>query len=187
MTLVPLLKNIKNRVNNKIFALRKLRKYLSCGAAILVYKQTILPIFDYAGFLLMSLTNNDKYELQVMQNDALRFCKGVQLLDKVAVKKIHDSINLLILEQRRQKQLLSIMFNQARKGRSRQKTNVNTRRQTKYVFKVETKMGGKYQKSHFFLGTRLWDTIDKESQDLLCRYAFKKKIDSLYNKYNPLL
>ena len=56
MTLVPLLNNIKKRLNNKIFALRKLRKYLSCEASILVYKQTILPIFYYAGFLLIALT-----------------------------------------------------------------------------------------------------------------------------------
>ena len=50
MTLVPLLKNIKKRVNNKIFMLRKLRKYLTKEAAIFVYKQTILPILDYAVF-----------------------------------------------------------------------------------------------------------------------------------------
>ena len=61
--------------------------------------------------------NNDKYDLQIMQNDALRFCKGAKLLDKVAVKKLHDSIKLLSLEHRRQKQLLDIMFNQASKGR----------------------------------------------------------------------
>ena len=103
------------------------------------------------------------------------------------IAKIHDSIHLLSLEQRRQKQLLNIMFIQARKGRSREIINVNTRRQQKYVFKLESKMGGKYQKSPYFLGTRLWDNIDKESQELPCKFAFKKKIDSLYKKYSPLL
>ena len=33
-----------------------------CEAAIMVYKQTILPIFYYAGFLLISL-NNMTYKL----------------------------------------------------------------------------------------------------------------------------
>ena len=174
-------------MTNKVFALRKIRKYVTDEAATLIYKQTILPIFDYAGFLLISLSNSDKYDLQVMQNDALRFCKGIQLLDKVSIAKIHDSIHLLSLEQRGQKQLLNIMFIQARKGRSREIINVNTRRQQKYVFKLESKMGGKYQKSPYFLGTRLWDNIDKESQELPCKFAFKKKIDSLYKKYSPLL
>ena len=187
MTLQPLLKNIKKRVNNKLFSLRKLRKYLTEAVAILVYKQTILPIFDYAGFLLISLSNGDKGDLQVMQNDALRFCKGIQMLDKVSIAKIHDSIGLLSLEQRRQKQLLNIMFIQSKKGKSRDVTNVNTRRQAKYVFRVETKMGKKYQKSPYFLGTRLWDALEKTTQDLPCKYAFKKYIDSLYKRYNPLI
>ena len=113
MTLQPLFKNIKKRVNNKIFSLRKLRKYLDQNAAILVYKQTILPIFDYAGFMLISLNDGDKTELQVTQNDAQRYCKNVQMLDKVSIAKLHDSIGLLSLEQRRQKQLLSIMFIQS--------------------------------------------------------------------------
>ena len=33
-----------------------------------------MPIFDYAGFMLLSLGVEDKKDLQIMQNDALRFC-----------------------------------------------------------------------------------------------------------------
>ena len=187
LTLIPLLKHVKKIVNNKLFALRKLRKYLTNQAAFLVYKQTIMPIFDYAGFMLISLNNSDKYDLQVIQNDALRFCKNIRMLDKVSIPKIHDSISLLSLEQRQQKQLMNIMHGQALKGNERVVTNVNTRRQVKYVCKTETKMGRKYQHSPFFLGTQLWDSLDKETRDLPCRYAFKRKISMLYKKYNPLL
>ena len=187
MTLQPLLKNIKRRVSNRMFCLRKLRKYLSHEAAMLVYKQTILPIFDYPGFLLISLNNGDKYDLQVMQNDSLRYCKDIAMLDKVSIAKIHDSVSLLSLEQRRQKQLLNMMFIQASKGKSSAITNINTRSQNKYVFKLPTKLGHKYQKSSYFLGKRLWDSLDKTTQDLPCKYAFKKHIDSLYKKYNPSL
>ena len=120
--------------SNKMFALRKIRKYLTCDAAVLVYKQTIMPIFDYEGFLLISLNNNDKSDLQIMQNDALRYCKGIL-----------------------------------------------------YVFKVDTKMGTKYKKSPYYLGTILWNGLDKDTQDLPCRCAYKKKIGTLYPKYNPLI
>ena len=48
-------------------------------------------------------------------------------------------------------------------------------------------MERKYQKSPYVLGTRLWDIMDKESQDLPCKFAFKKKVDSMYKKYSPLL
>ena len=187
MSLNPLYKNVKKRVSHKIFALRKIKKYLTEAASILVYKQTIMPIFNYAGFLLISLNNSDKYDLQVVQNDALRFCKNIQMLDKISIPKIHDSVSLLSLEQRRQKQLLNLMFIQASEGKARVVTNVNTRRQTKYVFKTDVKIGKKYQRSPFYLGTILWDALDKTTQDLPCRYAFKRKIDSMYKKYCPLI
>ena len=40
-----------------------------------IYEQTILPIFDYSGFLLLSLTKGQQFDLQPMQNDVLRFAK----------------------------------------------------------------------------------------------------------------
>ena len=127
MCLIPLLKNIKKRVSNKMFVLRKLRKYLNEKAAVQVYKQTIMPIFDYAGFLLISMNEGDKGDLQIMQNDALRFCKNIHMLDKVSIPKLHDSVKLLSLEQRRQKQELNLMYMQARKGISRAVKNVKVR------------------------------------------------------------
>ena len=92
MSLIPLLKNIKKLINNRMFQLRKIRKYINTHAAILIYKQTILPIFDYHGFLLISLNVGDKNDLQVMQNDALRYCNGLNLLDKISIPVLHNSI-----------------------------------------------------------------------------------------------
>ena len=146
------IENIKEHVNNKMFVLHKIRKYLTEEAATMVYNQTILLIFDYGGFLLISLNSSDKYELQVVQNDALRFCKNIHMLDKISIPKLHDPVCLLSLEQRK---VLNLMFIHAPKGKARSVTNVNTRSQTKYVFKTDTKIGKKYQKSPFYLSTIL--------------------------------
>ena len=73
------------------------------------------------------------------------------------------------------------MYSQAKKG-IWSITNVNTRSQTKYVFKTDVKIGKNYQKSPYFLGTRLWDGLNKETQDILCKYMFKRKIESLYKQ-----
>ena len=51
MSLGPLRKNIKKYISNKIFKLRKTRKYLNFDASVAVYKQTILFMLEYAGFL----------------------------------------------------------------------------------------------------------------------------------------
>ena len=79
------------------------------------------------------------------------------------------------------------MFIQAQKGRSRVVTNVNTRNQTKCVFKTETKIGRKYEKSSYYLGTRLRNGLDRETQDCDSILSFNFKIDKIYKKYNPLM
>ena len=99
-----------------------------------------------------------------------------KLLDKVSIPDIHNSIRLLSLEQRRQKQVLKIMYIQAQKGRSHAITNVNSRSQTKYVFKTVTKIGKKYEKSPYYLGTRLWNGLDQISQESESIYTLNKKL-----------
>ena len=42
MSLVPLQKNIKKHISGKIFHLKKLRKYKTFDASVIVYKQTII-------------------------------------------------------------------------------------------------------------------------------------------------
>ena len=55
LTLLPLYKNIEKRVIDKVFMLKKLRKYLTYKSSIQIYKQTIMPIFDYAGFIVTGM------------------------------------------------------------------------------------------------------------------------------------
>ena len=99
MTLLALYKNVVKNVSNKIVMLRKIRKYIDNHTAICIYKQTILPILDYSGFLLISMTKAQKNEFQTMQNDVLRFAKNVRLVDRISRKDLHKEANLLSLEQ----------------------------------------------------------------------------------------
>ena len=66
-----------------------------------------VPLLDYAGFLLISGNVSDRHDLQ---NTALRICYNVMLRDRVSIAEMHRRSNLLSLEQRRQKQLLCLMF-----------------------------------------------------------------------------
>ena len=51
MTLSPLLSKLKSRIVNKTYSLVKLRNMITTQCAITIYKQTILPVIDYAGYL----------------------------------------------------------------------------------------------------------------------------------------
>ena len=84
MSLGPLTKDIKKRIPNKIFMLRKIRKFLTFEASISVYKQTILPIIDYAGFMLISCNKEERNDFQKLQNDILRICNRSRLVKLLA-------------------------------------------------------------------------------------------------------
>ena len=84
MSLTSFLSDTKKTVINRLFNLRKLRPYITEKSAVpvAIYKQTILPVFDYAGFMLISCNKSDRKDLQVIQNDALRTCYNVKRRDK---------------------------------------------------------------------------------------------------------
>ena len=108
--LTPLFSKVKKRVSNKIYMLMKIRNNSDTQCAIAIYKQTILPLLDYTGFLLISGNVSDRSDLQTLQNDALRVCFNVKMRDRILIVQMHRRAKLLSLEQRRQKQLLNLMF-----------------------------------------------------------------------------
>ena len=64
----------------------------------------------------------------------------------------------------------------------RKVTNRATRQQEKYVFKADTKIGKKYEKSPYYLGTKLWDKLPKETHFAENVHEFKKT-----NEYYPFI
>ena len=60
LSLVPLCKSVEKGVSDKVYMLRKIRKYLNYKSSIQIYKQLILPVFYYPGFLLIACNNSRK-------------------------------------------------------------------------------------------------------------------------------
>ena len=184
MSLLPLYKNIEKRLVDKIYMLKKLRKYITYNAALQIHKQTILPILDYAGFLLLLCNKNKKHDLQVIQNDILRFCENKRLQDCVSIEKLHKKSNLLSLEQRRMKQVLVIMYKLSKDIKNRKVTNRVTRTSNKFIFHTDTKIGTKYASSPFYKGTLIWDKLPEETQLAENIFQFKKDINRLYKTFD---
>ena len=166
-----------------MFKLRKLRKYISTDCAVLIYKQTILPLLDYAGFLLNSCNVSDRDDLQVLQNDCLRSCYNVYCRDHVSVAKLHLDANLLSLDQRRKMQLLSLMYKHKlvfNTGRTFQRA---TRGAERYTFDVERYNVIKYKNSPYYKGADLWDTLPRQVIDSTCFTELKKNMSLFYHQY----
>ena len=131
--MLPLYKNLEKRLIDKVYMLRKLRKCLNYKAALQIYKQTILPIIDYPGFTLLACNKDRMADLQIIQNDVLRFCENVCLEDRISIEKLHRKANLSSLEQRRTVQILTIMYKLSRYPSNIVVPARNTRLHTKKV------------------------------------------------------
>ena len=66
MSLSPLFSKVNKRVTDKIYMLLKIRNNIDTQCAIAIYKQTILTLLDYAGFMLISGNISDRSDYRMM-------------------------------------------------------------------------------------------------------------------------
>ena len=185
MSLKPLLSHVKKITTAKIGTLCKIRKYITTDSALAIYKQMILPLFDYSGFLLLSCNKTDREDLQIIQNNALRHCLGLRLNDRVSLVDIHRNANLVSLEQRRCIQLLLLLYTH---GNSNPTVLVipprNTRAANRKKFKTEKYENAKYRNSPYYKAAKLWDTLPPHIVDAGTLLELKKHLKALYCLYN---
>ena len=183
MSLSPLVKSVKKKVSNKIYMFRKIRKYLDFKSAVIVYKQTILPVIDYPGFLLLACNSGDLDDIQILQNDILRICNKSKISDRVSIPILHEKCKIISLKQRMHKQLLGLMYVLSKQADYVKVAQRNTRSAEKVIFKVPNRILPIYEHSPYYQGTTLWNGLDKEVQHKDTLFAFKKAIEPLFKRY----
>ena len=94
-----------------------------------------------------------------MENNLLRTCYNVRLIDRLSIADMHREPSLVSLEQRRKIQLLSLMYIYNSFANVERVFVRNTRQGNRYHFCVENYQGGKYKSSPYFKGTILWDSL----------------------------
>ena len=95
--------------------------------------------------------------------------------------------NMLSLEQRMRKQLLWLMYIMSRDEKNRKIGVRDLRSNTKFIFKTDSKIGTKYQRSPYYQGTLLWNELPTSVQFVENVYEFKKLVKRGYVKYENLL
>ena len=167
--------------------LGKLRYFLDKRATLLVYKQAILPIIDYANFLLVSCNLGCRRDLQVLQNNALRTCLRYRRNEHVAIAQLHREANLQSLEQRRIFQLLNLMYYCSTNNDYVRTSRNRTRADAKIVFNVPAKCTTKFLQSPFYKGKQYWDVLENTVQRAATERIFKKHVKPMYTTYANLL
>ena len=183
MSMIQYATHLYNRVQIKLFTLSKIRKFIDKSVATIIYKQTILPIFDYGGFLLDSSTQKTIDDLQKLQNKALRIINGFKLQNSPGIEALHNMTGVLSLKQRREKQLLHLMLWYSKFANNLLKKPRRTRLQEKLNFKVLPLKTRRYIKSPMNRGNMLWNLLSQEEQTTFSNQLFKIVLEKKYKVY----
>ena len=127
-----------------------------------------------------------------MQNNALRICYNVKLRDRVSVRRMRFRAYLLSLEQRRQIQLLCLMFiYKERHVDARRIYNRRTRAAGLYSFVRERYNCVKYRNSPYLLIIKAhlyaWDTLPVVVRNSTSLREFKNDLKTVYSEYKENL
>ena len=134
-------------------------------------------------FFFTSANRGQKEDLQTLQNNVLRTCLRYKLLDRVSEVILHREGRIQSLEQRRNMQLLKLIYHQSKNPSNIKAPTRPTRAGEKIVFNIPTRCTTKYLNSPYYLGTQIWDNLPVDTQRMNSIRRFEKCVDSLYKVY----
>ena len=107
-SLVKTVSKSVSTASNRNHMLGKMRRAITKSTAILVYKQTILPVLEYCGYLYNGIVAAQHRRLQQTQNRCLRTCLNVRI--KYSVINLHKDTEVDMLCNRYDLQLLLLLY-----------------------------------------------------------------------------
>ena len=103
--------------------------------------------------------------------------------DKVSENVLHLEGKLQSLEQRRDLQLLKLMYHQSKNDENIKVAKRHTRATEKIVFNIPTRCTPKYLNSSYYLGSQMWNNLNEATQRMEDIKKFEKSVASLYKTY----
>ena len=171
--------NIISKVSNKLYQLRKIRPFINKKAAILIYKNMILPILEYGDIILDSATAEIKRKLQTLQNKALRCALNRDML--ASSTEIHEEAKLRKLKDRRREHMLLHMFQISHtkhfdQWKQQSINGIRTRSSKKKLIMTKKPRNEKLKKSISYQGPKLWNKLPEPLQRVENYYEFKQQL-----------
>ena len=101
----------------------------------------------------------------------------------MSVANMHAKSNLLSLQQRRNIQLLGLMYQHKQNPINLRLFPRNTRGANRETFHLERFQNCKYKNSLYYVGAELWNTLPLDLTQIPTLYQFKCALKKLYKKY----
>ena len=167
-----------NRVSAKLCQLRKMKRFLTNKAALLVYKNMILPIMEYGDIYMMSASKENRSKLQKLQNKALKCALDKE--KRYNTTALHKEARLDKLSFRRKFHMLQHMYRMSQLpcfSGWRANVKIRTRSSKKKLMKIKKPNLTKFQNSITYRGPKYWNALPEgiqKSENFAC---FKGKLE----------
>ena len=102
--------NCFRKISYKLLLLCRIRHMLTVKAALDVTKTMLCSIIDYGNIFLSSCIENDRTDIQTLQNHALRCCHNVYDHRTEHIAHLHDISNVKTVNTRRKRQILTCIW-----------------------------------------------------------------------------
>ena len=171
-------------VRNKLIQLRSMCFFLDKKAALLVYKNMILPILEYGDIFLSSLSKTTRAKYQTLQNKALRIALARKNRENTDL--LHQDAGIVKLDKRRK--IHSLQFVYRKKSIThllvRKPEGRLTRSSKKITFKLMKPNTEKFKSSFSYKGFKAWNQLPASIQELDDTNCFKYRIKQLLSPKN---
>ena len=165
-------KSAASVVSYKANLLAKIRKYLTEGVALKIFKSMILPYFDYGDVIYNSAGQEGLDKLQRLQNRCLKISKGYNV--RFSTKELHAITKMPMLENRRKSHINNFMFGRLKRKDLVDKRDIRTRAHDAPLFKIGAPKNEAYKRSVQYAGAKQWNSLSKECRNIATYDAFKR-------------
>ena len=171
--------NMFKKISYKLYLLRRIRYMITYKAALDITKTMFCSIIDYGNIFISSCSDGDLYDVQVLQNHALRSCCNVKTHTDVHINDLHIKTNVQMVDVRRRRQILTCIWRNIKKGII---TTAIPARETRHTIAPSIYLPiprtELFKKSVYYYGATLWNSLPSETRFCDNIEEFKNK---LYN------
>ena len=176
-------KNVYKKANYKVHMFSKIRKYITKYAAVMIYKQTIVPYLDYASFLMDSAYQYSLSHLDKIHSRCMRIIENKNRFNRdIDVPALMYSYRIQHIRQRRKVQLLSFMFTESKISDNikSERPAMTLRSNNKVKFKEKFTRKTSVLNSLLYRGYALWNELSDDIQNIKSLTVFKNRLKDLF-------
>ena len=166
-------KTVANMVSYKAVLLGKMRKFLNEEVSLKIYKNMIVPYFDYGDVIYGGVNQEGLEKLQRLQNKCLKICKGFH--NRYGTKDLHTVTKMPMLCKRRAAHVNNFMFCRLGDPARVDNRSIGTRAHDAPLFIVKKPNLEAYKRSVEYAGAIQWNMLPPDIRNINRVNLFKER------------